>query len=484
MLNTDEINQLREAWRLSGYDRYGQISAYGGRALTAASRRDYRELLDLVENDALGVWTTLFTMGLQVPRHEAQAALHPLPLAVALRSGLLVEGSEDVVRAGWGLQFDPANRAVFSDQLPQMSGVRRTDHVLGLGGATKLLGDITLRREVPTALEIGTGCGVHALSLPSHVGRVTATDLNPRALDFARINAGVNEIELELLQGDMFEPVSERQFDLITANPPFVIATPGQGWTYRDAGREGDSLGAELAAAARSKLRPGGVMQFLANWLEIKGERSEDRVAAWFPSEGVRVWAVEREQLDPLDYVRNWQRDSGDQADPHETAQWLNWFSERKVEGIGFGFVTVEAIEGPSDIVCDGVSHTVAYPWSDRIEERLVQRRVLSTMDPETFLEAKLSLADSVSLNQEADQGPDGWEVKRQWLKSLQGLRYADEIDQLMVTLLASCNGQVPLRLQIELLAQTFDGEPGVVYAGLYPEIRRLIDRGYVLVDS
>ena len=480
MFSDVEIDQLREAWQQSGYHRYGQIEVYGGRALAAADRRDYRALIELVDDSPLGIWTTLFTIGLAVPREEAQAALGGLPLSAAVNAGLLEPDSDDTVRAGWGLQFDRDNRAIFSDQAPNMQGARRPDHVLGLGGATKLLGDITIRREVEDALEIGTGCGVHALSLAAHARHVTATDLSERALQFAALNAAINGIELELLIGDMFSPVADRTFDLITANPPFVIATPGAGWTYRDAGREGDGLGAELAAIARSKLRPGGIMQYLANWLEVKGEKSEDRVASWFPDQGVRVWAVEREQLDPLDYVRTWQRDSGTKADPKETAAWLDWFAENKVEGIGFGFITVEAIDGPSDIVCDGVSHSVESPWSERIEERLTQRSLLTSMEPETLLDAKLEVQSGVRLQQEATVGEEGWEVQQQGLRNLKGLRYHDEIDQLLVTLLASCTGQVPLRVQIQLLSEQFDGEPGVLFAGLYPQIRRLIDRGHI----
>lgn len=480
MFSDSDIDRLREAWQASGYHRYGQIEAYGGRAIADAARRDYRGILDRADSSPLGIWTALFTVGLEVPRADAHTALQPLPLETALEAGMLEHGDDDMVRAGWGLQFDRDNRAIFSDQAPNMQGARRSDHVLGLGGATKLLGDITIRRPVESALEIGTGCGVHALSLASHSQNVTATDISERALQFAALNARLNGIDVEFLLGDMFQPVADRSFDLITANPPFVIATPGAGWTYRDAGRDGDGLGAELAAIARTKLRPGGIMQYLANWLEVKGEKSEDRVASWFPDQGVRVWAVEREQLDPLDYVRTWQRDSGGNPTPQETAEWLNWFKDHKVEGIGFGFITIEAIDGPSDVVCDGVSHSVESPWSERILERLTERATLTSMEPEGLLDAKLEVKPGVKLQQEANLGDEGWDVEKQSLRNTKGLRYSDEIDPLMVTLLASCTGTVPLRLQIELLGQQFDGEPEVIFAGLYPQIRRLIDRGYL----
>ncbi len=85
---------------------------------------------------------------------------------------------------------------------------------------------------------------MQALGLAGHAAAVTATDLSERALAFAELNALVNGVDLELLQGDLLAPVAGRRFDLVVANPPFVIATPGIGWTYRDGGREADGLAA------------------------------------------------------------------------------------------------------------------------------------------------------------------------------------------------------------------------------------------------
>ncbi|GAB4007228.1 hypothetical protein GCM10029992_60340 [Glycomyces albus] len=158
-----------------------------------------------------------------------------------------------------------------------------------------------------------------------------------------------------------------RTFDLVVANPPFVIATPGAGWTYRDGGRAADGIAAELAAASTALLNPGGTMQFLANWLHVKGVDWSERVADWFPEAGVRTWVVEREVLDPLDYVRTWQRDSGESHDAGQAAEWLDWFDANEVEGVGFGFINIRHTEGPTELVCDEARHAVETPWSARV---------------------------------------------------------------------------------------------------------------------
>jgi hypothetical protein len=329
---------------------------------------------------------------------------------------------------------------------------------------------------VGTALDVGTGCGVQALAL--HADTITATDLSERALAFAALNAVVNGVELELLQGDLLEPVAGRRFDLVVANPPFVIATPGGGWTYRDGGREADGIAAELAAASTSLLNPGGTMQFLANWLHVKGRDWSERVADWFPDEGARVWAVEREVLDPLDYVRTWQRDSGETDDAEQAAAWLDWFDANDVDGVGFGFVNVRRIDGPTDIVCEEVRHAVQTPWRDRVRDWFAIRE--RDLEPETLWTAQLRVAEGVVLQQSAAMGDEGWDVDRQWLQQAHGMRYAEEVDPLVVAFLGACNGQAEVRLQVQLLADTYGAEPAMLYAQLYPVIRRLVERGFL----
>ncbi|MCC3762180.1 class I SAM-dependent methyltransferase [Glycomyces sp. TRM65418] len=471
-LPTEAAARLGEA--REGFSRAALSAVYGPAAVHAADRGDYRSLLARCGDDRLGVWTRLFVIGVPVGRDAAAAAFAPLGIEEALGCGLL-EPVGDEVAAGWGAQFE-GDRILFSDQLPNTTGGRHREHVLGVGGASKLLLDLALHDGAATALDIGTGCGVQALALPA--ASVTATDLSERALAFAALNADVNGVDLELLQGDLLEPVAGRRFDLVVANPPFVVAAPGSGWTYRDGGREADGIAAELAAASTSLLNPGGTMQFLANWLHVAGRDWSERVAAWFPETEARVWAVEREVLDPLDYVRTWQRDSGESHDAEQAARWLDWFEANGVEGVGFGFIVIRRIDGPTEIVCEAVRHAVETPWRDRVGDWFAMRE--RDLEPETLWQAKLTVAAGVALQQVAAPSAEGWDVDRQWLQQANGMRYAEEVDPLIVGFLGGCNGQAEVRLQVRLLADGYGAEPAMLYAQLYPVIRRLIERGFL----
>ena len=84
------------------------------------------------------------------------------------------------------------------------------------------------------------------------------TDINPLALQFARVNATQAGVPLQAALGLTLEPVSER-FDLILANPPYM-ADDGER-AYRDGG---DLIGArrslDWAVDAARRLAPAGRM--------------------------------------------------------------------------------------------------------------------------------------------------------------------------------------------------------------------------------
>jgi release factor glutamine methyltransferase len=70
-------------------------------------------------------------------------------------------------------------------------------------------------------LEMGCGTGMIALHCAKAGGLVTAVDINPKAVDCARVNAKRNGLDIKVLHSDLFLDV-EGCFDLIIFNPPYV----------------------------------------------------------------------------------------------------------------------------------------------------------------------------------------------------------------------------------------------------------------------
>ena len=76
--------------------------------------------------------------------------------------------------------------------------------------------DITRRDEI---LEIGTGTGLIAVYSAQRSKRVVATDINEEAVKCALKNVIANRTyNVELRNGDLFEPVQNEKYDLILFN--------------------------------------------------------------------------------------------------------------------------------------------------------------------------------------------------------------------------------------------------------------------------
>lgn len=78
-----------------------------------------------------------------------------------------------------------------------------------------------------SVLDLGCGTGLFAL-VAARLGarEVWATDISPAAVEATRRNAARNGLEIHVKQGDLFEPVRGRRFDLIVTNPPQTPAPP------------------------------------------------------------------------------------------------------------------------------------------------------------------------------------------------------------------------------------------------------------------
>lgn len=132
------------------------------------------------------------------------------------------------------------------------------------------------RGESLAIADVGTGSGVLAVTLAKHLpqAHITAIDVSAAALAVAQRNAERHKVDerIEWIESDLLAGVpSERQFDLIVSNPPYV--TSGEMRLLQhdvrryepalalDGGPEGTSVIERLIAQAAQRLRPGGWLQ-------------------------------------------------------------------------------------------------------------------------------------------------------------------------------------------------------------------------------
>jgi release factor glutamine methyltransferase len=92
---------------------------------------------------------------------------------------------------------------------------------------TELLVELALERLPPRGrvLDMGTGSGAIAVAIgcTRPDAKVTALDLSHAALSVARRNAARNGTSVMFLESDWFSALSDDAFDLIVANPPYIV---------------------------------------------------------------------------------------------------------------------------------------------------------------------------------------------------------------------------------------------------------------------
>ncbi|WP_372593612.1 methyltransferase [Actinotalea sp.] len=446
--------------------------------------------------DPLVTLTRVFVLGRPVPRAEAERALPRLGVEGAVRLGLLDAAGQqetDQVRPLVDLRPYSASDAagevdwwLASDLGEAVTGeVLHREHVLGVGGASITLAQSTIRTRVHRTLDLGTGCGVQALHASRHSDSVVATDLSARALAFARLNAALVGVELDLRLGSMLEPVHGEQFDLVVSNPPFVItprsAGSGPVYEYRDGGRSGDDLVRDLITGVGDVLAPGGVAQLLGNWEHRGGQDWTERVGGWLDQAGLDGWVVQREVLDPAEYAELWLRDGGTTRERDRArwesglTAWLEDFEQRGVDAVGLGMVVLRRplAGGPSMRRLEEQPGAVRQPLGGHLATVLAAHDWLTLHDDEAVLGSRLTVAPDVT--EERHLRPGAADPSVVLLRQGGGFGRTVQVGTALAGLVGACDGDLTVGQILGGLGAILDVEVAELRSSLLPAVRGLL---------
>lgn len=124
--------------------------------------------------------------------------------------------------------------------------------------------------EKKDVLEIGTGSGAMAIVLAKKMkANITATDISSKALNIAKENAKLNNVNIKFIESNLYEKINGK-FDLIISNPPQqktetinLLEKEGKMITPRvasDGGKDGFKLYNAIRDNAKKYLKPNGVL--------------------------------------------------------------------------------------------------------------------------------------------------------------------------------------------------------------------------------
>ncbi|MGW0082019.1 DUF7059 domain-containing protein [Streptomyces sp. NPDC003393] len=487
----DVASRLRDDLLGASFTADGLLELLGAPAYAALARSETVPALRATRGDApLELLVRLFL--LQQPVPSARVA-DVLPVPECLETGWLTRVGGDELAATVDVRpyggLDGEDWFIVSDlgcAVGGAGGIGRHEEgvVLGVGGASTTLAGITVRTPVGSALDLGTGSGIQALHASRHATRVTATDVNPRALHIAALTLALSGAPAaDLRQGSLFEPVRDDEtFDLIVSNPPFVIS-PGARLTYRDGGMGGDDLCRTLVQQSGERLNEGGFAQFLANWQHVEGEDWQDRLRSWVPR-GCDAWIVQREVQDVTQYAELWLRDAGDhRGDPAEYQArydaWLEEFEARKVKAVGFGWITLRRTgSAVPSVTAEEWPHPVEQPLGDTVRAHFARLDYLRDHDDAALLEGHFRLVGEIVQEQVGLPGAE--DPEHVVLRQQRGMRRATTVDTVGAGFAGVCDGTLSAGRILDAIAQLVGEDPALLRERTPAQIRLLVEQGFL----
>ncbi|MEV6123881.1 class I SAM-dependent methyltransferase [Streptomyces sp. NPDC052077] len=486
---TDVAARLRDALLGASFTADGLLELLGAPAYAALSRGETVPALRATRGDTpLELLVRLFLLRGAVPRARLAGVL---PVDDCLEGGWLVPrdgrlaATADVRPYGgpggedWYIVSDLGCAVGGAGGV----GIREKGVVLGVGGASTTLAGLTVRTPVASALDLGTGSGIQALHASAHARRVTATDVNPRALHITALTLALSGARpAELREGSLFEPVGEETYGLIVSNPPFVIS-PGARLTYRDGGMAGDELCRSLVREAGRHLDEGGFAHFLANWEHVEGEEWTDRLRSWVPA-GCDAWIVQREVQDVTQYAELWLRDAGDHRGDESAYRerydaWLDEFEARGVRAVGFGWITLRRTPAavPSVLV-EEWPHPVEQPLGETVRAHFDRLDHLRAHDDAALLESSFTLAAEVVQEQVGLPGAE--DPEHVVLRQNRGMRRAARVDTVTAGFAGVCDGTMSAGRILDAIAQLLGEDPVALRDRTPARIRLLVEQGFL----
>lgn len=430
----------------------------------------------------LGALTALLYLGLPLDTVRFEEAIAPMTSSEWIQAGMVALDGDRVEARILLMPYGPTVFA--ADRPPQFGRPMREDYVMDVGGGTSILSALAVRRQVNTTADLGTGCGLLALQAAAYSRQVVAVDLNQRALDYARFNAALNDVNnIRWVRADLFSdeaPFADEGFDHILCHPPFVVS-PSTRLIYCDSPLEGDEVSRQAVQISAKYLREQGFAQILVNWVHLARGDWQARLQSWFDQCGCDAWVMRSETRDPTNYAQMWLHDNRVQDD-RTLQEWLDYYHRLGIEAISSGVITLRKRVSSQ--------HWVRFDDSPPRMMGLAGHHVVRIVEAQDFLEGKtddalldvrLKPPNDLRLEQQLIPGPDGWHMAscRSYLES--GLGYQLNHDAPIAYLITHSDGHTRLRDMIGALASQASLPPESVSRSALHAAKLLLGYGLML---
>jgi Methyltransferase small domain len=349
----------------------------GPHALTRTGRELWPRYI-IPGDEPLSVLIRLFLLCLPEPEQVVRRVLGKDHLSLLRDLRLLSDDGAGQLRSPIGL-YPVGSLLVATDwwREPKGGPDASSDRVMPLGRDSYGLARWTASASGVTAVDLCTGSGVGALTAAMRFDRVVGVDINPRAVNFARFNAllnGLGNCSFEL--GDLYGPVEDLRFDLITANPPFVPAPGSPGLLYRDGGPSGEDVLRQIVGGYSAHLKEHGVGFVVTDLVEHRGTRYEEKLTRWLGTDaGFSATVLKRPAETIFQYASSHLLHTAPSGVSPTMFEWIDHYRAEGIEEIARGYIAVGRSDRPGTrIITVPIERAIEREARNGLIEELLQR--------------------------------------------------------------------------------------------------------------
>lgn len=271
-------------------------------------------------------------------------------------------------------------------------------------------------------------------------GHAWAVDVTTRATRFAEFNAALNATSnVTILEGDVWDPVADLDFDLIFAHPPYV-PTVESDLIYRAGGEDGEQVSRRILAGLERHLRPGG--RFLCSCMlsDRTDQPVEQRIRAMIGPTNSQfdVYVLARAETTPETYF---ERHAVNRHGPTADTGLVDRLRALGVERLVLGVVVIDrhASDRPAVTARRSIGAAVRRDALDWVVEW--ERAAIDPGMPDRVMNWKPRLAGGVRLEIVSRPGSGEWVPIRCRIRSEWPIPRVIEVPGEIADFLTSCDG-------------------------------------------
>jgi methylase of polypeptide subunit release factors len=480
--NPQDAALLREAFLSAAYNVQTLQRHMRWDSIAPSMATHAPALLDALEGDTkLCGLLKLFLFEYAVDRREAAEAVHPASLEALLEAGVLksADGIEACVRVV------PLDRLLIVSDRRYIGSELPRDMVMGAGLSSSVLMRGTIRNPSSRTLDLCAGSGVQSLAAAAHSESVLALEKNSHAIELGRFAAVLNGLDnIEFRESDFYSAAEGERFDLIVANPPYVIS-PESEFQFRDGGLGADRVSEHVARNGARFLNEGGYLQMVCDWANYRGRDWQDRLAEWAGDSGCDMLVLRGRGMTAAEYPGIWIAGMYSQAPAvylQKARRWLDYYREQEIESMNFGFITLRKRSGPrnwfhaTDAPLESLSVSGEY-----IERKFQAQDFLeANAADDVLLEQYLTLEEAVRFDQRYVPGGEAWNLDECALAMADASMPPVKTDRYMAGLCGRLRGERPLGVVLAEMAGAMNTSLDKLVPQVTPILRGLIERGYL----